>query len=240
MKKYSFNLEPLQREPLDPDSIKDGDIVAFDCYNDEINLRQKGLACMAENNNFHAAYSLFGDKELVVTEGKITGDVVYYSPTKEEYEFALENFGNKCLKHINFLDPVIHPNTTPLKDIIEQLEASYKEQQEVAQSTISFLTATIKKKNELISNLIKEKDMYKDIPSEDDFVERLVKETKHLYKHEKDKTDVIRKILYNLHRYDAEAELDAWIEDRQKPLVNIERATDVIANGGRKIINNHE
>ena len=80
----------------------------------------------------------------------------------------------------------------------------------------------------------------KKIPSEDDFVKRLVKETKKLYKHEKEKTEVIRQILYKVGREDAEAELDAWIEDRQKPLVSIEKADDVIAQGGRKIINNHE
>ena len=238
MKKYSFKLESTQREPLDPDSIKDGDIVAFDWYNDENGSHQKGVACIAENNNFHAVYSLFGDKEVVFTEGKISGNVVYYSPTKEEYELALEKFGNKCFKHINFLDPVIHPSTTPVKDIIEQLEASYKEQQEVAQSTISFLTSLIKKKDEFISKLLKENDRYKIIPSEDDFVKRLVKETKKLYKHEKEKTEVIRQILYKVGREDAEAELDAWIENRQKPLVNIENAADVIADGGRKIINN--
>lgn len=239
MKKYTFRVDSLRREPLDPDSIKDGDIVAFDWYNDENDSHQKGVACIAENNNFHAVYSLFGDKEVVMTEGKISGNVVYYSPTKEEYELALENFGNRCFKHINFLAPV-HPSTTPIKDIIEQIEATYKEQQETALSTISFLTTLIKKKDEFISKLLKENDRYKIIPSEDDFVKRLVKETKKLYKHEKEKTEVIRQILYKVGREDAEAELDAWIEDRQKPLVSIEKADDVIAQGGRKIINNHE
>jgi hypothetical protein len=239
MKKYSFSSELLKRK-IDPNIIKDGDIVAFEWYKDDNNSPQKGVACMGEDNLYHAAYNLFRDDEGVWFEGKMPTDVVYFSPTKEEYELALEKFGNKCFKHINFLDPVINPSTTPVKDIIEQLEACYKEQQEVALRTISFLTVTIKKKNELISNLIKEKDMYKDLPSEDDFVKRLVKETKHLYKHEKDKIDVIRKILYHLHREDEETELDAWIEERQKPLVNIENAADVIAEGGRKIINNHE
>jgi hypothetical protein len=53
-------------------------------------------------------------------------------------------------------------------------------------------------------------------PTEDDFVKRLVKETKNLYKHERSKTEVIRQILYKLGRADAEAELDAWIEGKEK------------------------
>ena len=58
--------------------------------------------------------------------------------------------------------------------------------------------------------------------TEDDFVKRLVRETKHLYKHEKDKIEVIRQILYKVGRNDAEEELDAWIEGREyKPSINV-------------------
>lgn len=51
---------------------------------------------------------------------------------------------------------------------------------------------------------------------------RLVRETKNLYKHEKDKIEVIRQILYKVGRSDAEEELDAWIEGREyRPTVNV-------------------
>jgi len=56
-----------------------------------------------------------------------------------------------------------------------------------------------------------------------------VRETKKLYKHEKEKTEVIRQILYKLGRTDAEEELDAWIEGKEyKPSVNV--AGDYVVN----------
>jgi hypothetical protein len=54
----------------------------------------------------------------------------------------------------------------------------------------------------------------KSVKTEDDFVRRMVAEAKILYKHDKDSMDVIRQILHNLGRSDAEEELDAWIEGR--------------------------
>lgn len=61
----------------------------------------------------------------------------------------------------------------------------------------------------------------------DHFVRRLVDETKNLYKHERDKIEVVRQILYNVGRNDAEAELDAWIEGREyKPTVNVDIKID--------------
>lgn len=69
----------------------------------------------------------------------------------------------------------------------------------------------------------------KQVKTEDDFVKRLVRETKNLYKHEKDKIEVIRQILYKVGRSDAEAELDAWIEGKEyKPSINV--AGDYVIN----------
>lgn len=267
MKKYSFNSESLQREPLDPKTVEDGDIVAFEWYINENSSPKKGVACMGGHYYFYAAYNLYrdaDDEDGIWTGDEMPEDVVYYHPTKEEFKLALEKFGKQFFEFINFSYTFTHPINTSLDNIIKQLEAPYKEQQEIAQSTVSYLQSVIKERDDIISKSISrdlksreteqklieaEKQIIelkaaieelKKIPSEDDFVKRLVKETKKLYKHEKEKTEVIRQILYKVGRLDAEAELDAWIEDRQKPLVNIERATDVIANGGRKIINNHE
>ena len=73
-----------------------------------------------------------------------------------------------------------------------------------------------------IAELESENTNLKSVKTEDDFVKRLVKETKNLYKHEKDKIEVIRQILYKVGRSDAEEELDAWIEGRvYRPTVNV-------------------
>jgi hypothetical protein len=66
-----------------------------------------------------------------------------------------------------------------------------------------------------IHELEEENARLKAVRTEDDFVRRIVKETKKLYKHDKEKTEVIRQILYKVGRSDAEEELDAWIEGRE-------------------------
>lgn len=83
------------------------------------------------------------------------------------------------------------------------------------------------------------------IPTEDDFVKRLVEETKNLYKHERSKTEVIRQILYKVGRVDAEAELDAWIVGKEHmPSVSfngdivLKRETNIGTNYGPNIENN--
>lgn len=66
-----------------------------------------------------------------------------------------------------------------------------------------------------IKELEEENARLRTVKTEDDFVKRLVEETKKLYKHERSKTEVIRQILYKVGRSDAEEELDAWIEGRE-------------------------
>ena len=67
-----------------------------------------------------------------------------------------------------------------------------------------------------------ENEKLRNTPTEEDFVKKLVKETKKLYKHEKDKIEVVRQILYKVGRNDAEEELDAWIEGKEyKSSVNV-------------------
>ena len=83
------------------------------------------------------------------------------------------------------------------------------------QEEIAIRDQRIKELEEKIARL-------KAINTEDSFVKRLVRETKNLYKHEKDKIEVIRQILYKVGRSDAEEELDAWIEGREyKPSINV-------------------
>jgi hypothetical protein len=80
-----------------------------------------------------------------------------------------------------------------------------------------------------IRELTEEIAQLRDVKKEDDFVRRLVRETKNLYKHEKAKIEVIRQILYKVGRSDAEEELDAWIEGKEyKSTVNV--SGDLIMN----------
>ena len=80
----------------------------------------------------------------------------------------------------------------------------------------------IASRDQRIKELEAENARLRAIKTEDGFVERLVRETKKLYKHEKEKIEVIRQILYKVGRSDAEEELDAWIEGREyKPSINI-------------------
>lgn len=89
------------------------------------------------------------------------------------------------------------------------------------------------------------------VRKEDDFVKRLVRETKNLYKHEKDKIEVIRQILYKVGRTDAEEELDALIEGREyAPSLNVQgdyvvnkhvgNEVNGVATGATGVIYNHK
>lgn len=80
----------------------------------------------------------------------------------------------------------------------------------------------IAKRDQLIKELMEENERLKVVKTEDDFVRRLVSDTKNLYKHEKGKIEVVRQILYKVGRSDAEEELDAWIEGKEyNPSVNV-------------------
>lgn len=81
----------------------------------------------------------------------------------------------------------------------------------------------IASRDQRIKELEEENARLMSINTEDNFVKRLVRETKNLYKHEKDKIEVIRQILYKVGRSDAEEELDAWIEGREyKSSINVQ------------------
>ena len=72
----------------------------------------------------------------------------------------------------------------------------------------------------------------------DDFVQRIVKETKHLYKHDRKKADAIRQIMIKVGRSDADAELDAWIEGKEKqPSISVNG--DIVINKETNIDKNY-
>lgn len=252
----SAEIQEAQRKPLDPDTIKDGDIVAFKWVYDDNKAPQIGVACMANKHEFHAAYNLFKvtdkDDDGVWIEDELPIGIVLYRPTIKEFELALDKFGDYCMDKINYEDPSIFPLETSFKKTIDELSKTINQQNDTKNAIIRSLIAKIKEKeeekNEILQILLNERkeidklkttiDELKKRPSEDDFVKRFVKETKHFHKHDRKKADVIRQIMIKVGRADADEELDAWIEGSERPLVKIENAGDVIADGGKKIVKN--
>lgn len=248
-----------KREPLNPKTIKDGDIVAFE-WREDSNKVKKGVAWVQNDSWFYSAYNLFRDANDEggvwwndsLPEDKIT----FFEPTKQEYLLAInklydfgeehhpfnlpndvpramEELGSAVFDHDFYYRRLVARMESEILDLckvrselcndIDEREKRYRKQIEEVQAHIKELESTIEE--------------LKKVPTEDDFVKRMVKETKKLFKHERDKAEVIRQILYKTGRTDAEEELDAWIEGKEKPLVKIENAGDVIGSGGKKIVN---
>lgn len=128
----------------------------------------------------------------------------------------------------------------------EEIRYQWEKETEEHCEHIEQLEKKVKEDEAHIKQLEAEIERLKQQPSEDNFVRRLVKETKNLYKHEKAKTEVIRQILYKVGRSDAEAELDAWIEGKEVRKAihvegdyvlekNVEHQVEHVAAGGTGI-----
>ena len=85
-------------------------------------------------------------------------------------------------------------------------------QEEIARrdSRIAELETLLTAKDDEIAKL-------KNVPTEDDFVKKFVKETKHFFKHDRKKADTVRQIMIKVGRSDADKELDSWIEGKEQP-----------------------
>lgn len=95
---------------------------------------------------------------------------------------------------------------------------SYQEEIAKLRQTISDLEVRLEVKDKDMESL---KEELKKVRTEEDFIKRLLKETKKIFKHNKDKADVVRLILDKMGCADAEAELDAWMEGREKPTISV-------------------
>lgn len=71
------------------------------------------------------------------------------------------------------------------------------------------------KRDKRIAELEAEVEQLKKVPTEDDFVKKLLAVTKRLYKRDEAELDVVRKLFFTVGRKDAEEELDNWIEGRE-------------------------
>jgi len=99
-----------------------------------------------------------------------------------------------------------------------------------------------------IKNLKEENERLRAVPTEDDFVNKLVTDAENRYKYEKDMIKAIRTILYNLGRTEDAAKLDACIEGKEyKPMniegdyvvnKNVENEVNGVAKGATGIITN--
>lgn len=87
---------------------------------------------------------------------------------------------------------------------------SYQEEITNRDNRIAELEAKIKEKEEEIAE-------WKNVPTEDAFVKKFVKETKHFFKHDRKKADIIRQIMIKVGRSDADKELDSWIDGKELP-----------------------
>lgn len=88
---------------------------------------------------------------------------------------------------------------------------SYQEDIASRDNRIAELEAKIKEKDEEIAE-------WKKVPTEDAFVKKFVKETKHFFKHDRKKADIIRQIMIKVGRSDADKELDSWIDGKEQSI----------------------
>lgn len=95
---------------------------------------------------------------------------------------------------------------------------SYQEEIAKLRQTISDLEARLEEKDKDIESL---KEELKNVKTEEDFVKRLLKETKKKFKYNKDGADIVRQILDKMGYSDAEAELEAWMDGREKPTISV-------------------
>ena len=251
MKKYEFK-DPLSNRPFVRQQIKDGDIVAFDYK------YGRGVAQMKDEICFYSAYNLSGPNEVCYNDGMPVEIQLLHPSKDDMFLATIRlmsetNDDDNLPEDFTIYKDLLYSAETTLMPAIDKLQSAIKNYNEMQdyiakrwQKELDKEKQTVKglkkwyedetKKRDVkieqlekrIKELEAEAERLKQQPSEDSFVERLVKETKNLYKHEKVKTEVIRQILYKVGRSDAEAELDAWIEGKERPSVSV--AGDYVAN----------
>ncbi|MBR1682302.1 MAG: hypothetical protein IJ700_02940 [Bacteroidaceae bacterium] len=96
-----------------------------------------------------------------------------------------------------------------------------------------------------IAELKAEVERLKKVPTEDDFVKRLIKATKNQFRFKRNQADAVRQVMDKLGRSDADADLTAWMERREsKPAVSIGKlefhqgGTNIDTNYGPNIEHN--
>lgn len=89
-----------------------------------------------------------------------------------------------------------------------------------------------------IEQLRAEVERLKKVPTEDDFVKKLIKATKTLFRFKRNEADAVRQVMDKLGRADADADLTAWMERRESnPAVSIGKLE--VRQGGTNIDSNY-
>ena len=108
---------------------------------------------------------------------------------------------------------------------------SFQEEVATLQQEIADLKAQLAEKDKVIEELRK-------APTEDAFVKKLIKATKTLFRFKRNEADAIRQVMDKLGRSDADADLTAWMEGRErKPSISIDKLE--IRQGGTNIDTNY-
>ena len=105
-----------------------------------------------------------------------------------------------------------------------QIAANYE-------ARIADLKAQLAEKDKVIEEL-------KKVPTEDAFVKKLIKATKTQFRFKRNEADAVRQVMDKLGRSDADADLTAWMEGRErKPSISIDKLE--IRQGGTNIDTNY-
>lgn len=111
---------------------------------------------------------------------------------------------------------------------------SYQEDIASRDNRIAELEAKIKEKDEEIAE-------WKKVPTEDAFVKKFVKETKHFFKHDRKKADIVRQIMIKVGRSDADKELDLWIDGKEQTITAqaIQKQTEALLKVAERPANSY-
>ena len=111
---------------------------------------------------------------------------------------------------------------------------SYQEEIASRDNRIAELEAKIKEKDEEIAE-------WKKVPTEDAFVKKFVKETKHFFKHDRKKADIVRQIMIKVGRSDADKELDLWIDGKEQSITAqaIQKQTEALLKVAERPANSY-
>ena len=147
MTKYTFNFD--SRKPIDPSTIKDGDIVAFEWYCEYEETTKKGVACMGTSDFFYAAYNLFRDADDeggVWVSDELPENITLYTPTKEEFELAIDLFSSYNINYLNYINQDSQNN-------IEKLKTALREREDRMEKVVELLNAKAKQQSKEIADL---------------------------------------------------------------------------------------
>ncbi len=111
---------------------------------------------------------------------------------------------------------------------------SYQKDIASRDNRIAELEAKIKEKDEEIAE-------WKKVPTEDAFVKKFVKETKHFFKHDRKKADIVRQIMIKVGRSDADKELDLWIDGKEQSITAqaIQKQTEALLKVAERPANSY-